>query len=101
MSLILPKQPAEKIDAALDFAGRLATGESLTAVASFTATKVSDGSDATTTIFATPDPAVSGTTVVFWVQAGAHGDRYTLTFRVTTSRGQTLEGDVTLSVRNF
>ena len=99
MSLLLPKQPAEKIDAALDFAGRLELGETLSAVSSFGAIDLADGSDTTTSIFAAPNPAVSGTQIVFWVQAGTDGHRYKLTFRASTSRGQTLEGDVVLVVR--
>lgn len=101
MAGLMSKQPSEIRDASLDFAPDLLVGETLTTVTEHKATNLDTGADATSTIFATPAPQASGTVVVFWVKAGAHGERYRLTFKVTTSRGQTLEGDLQLNVTDL
>jgi hypothetical protein len=41
---------------------------------------------------------VSGTKVVFWLKDGVDGEHHKVTIKVTTSAGQSLEGDIDVFV---
>lgn len=79
------KHPREAVDYALDFARRLQTGDDLDSIDSF---------DVESGITLTPSgktaPAISGTTVVFWLGGGTAGSTYAGEVKVTTAAGREL-----------
>lgn len=81
------KQPSESRLYTMEFAALLAAGESLSAVTSVTVDKV------TTPVLAVSATAVSGSTLTFRLAGGLGGTRYKVTGIVTTSAGNTLEGE--------
>ena len=94
----IQKQPYEVQDYSLDFALRLVAGETLTLV-SVTSINLATGADSTSALVgSSPPPAVSGTKVVFWLKDGVDGEHHKVTVKVTTSTGQSLEGDIDVFV---
>ena len=92
----LRKQSREIMPWGVDFAAELGVGETISA-AVFRAVKESDASDATTAMA----QGTVGTTVGLVTQsirAGAHGDRYTLELKVTTSLGHVWEAEQRLRI---
>ena len=91
------KQPAEKYTIAIEFADRLPTGRTISSAA-ITATIISSGAVATSTVIDTPTATISGTQVQFTVKGGATTVDYKLTATVTLDNGHILEEDVTMKV---
>lgn len=82
----------------VDFVNQLGTGETI-ALGSVTAFDPTNGLDLSSELIAaSPAPAVSGTQVIFWYQGGVAGNTYTISVKVTTSAGRSLEGDVDMQV---
>lgn len=91
----LVKQPSEVRQYTMDFANLLATGETITVDS--VSHELRGGGISDLTVY---NEAVSGSTVVFWVSGGTDNQTYRIEIIVTTSLGQTLEGDGLLSVRD-
>ena len=88
------KHPSEVVDYALDFADWLVGAETLSSITSCTAT-----AGITVAAGATPPaPAISGTTVVFWLSGGTTGTAYDVAVVVVTSGGRTLVADARITV---
>lgn len=81
------KQPSESRLYTMEFAALLGSGETLSTVVSVLADRVTVPP---LTITAT---AVSGTTLTFRLASGLAGTRYKVTGIVTTSGGNTIEGE--------
>jgi hypothetical protein len=86
---ILVKQPAESRRYTIDFAGLVATGDSISAISSLTAAP----SGLTIT-----EQAIASPKIQFRVASGTDGIRYKLTALVATTDGDTLEGEGDLDV---
>jgi len=95
----LEKQPSEGLLYDMEFLGRLAEGETLTAVTSFTAVPNIDTAPLDTPL-TIGTPAASGTRAQARISAGTSGTKYKITVVVTTSASNTLEGEGYLFVRN-
>ncbi len=80
-------QPTESRLVSMEFAALLASGETLSAVSSVTADKT------TIPALTIGTPAVSGTKATFRISGGDAGTLYKVTALVTTSAGNTLEGE--------
>ncbi len=90
------KQPAEVFTISVDFANDLAVGET---VATKTVTARDAGTDADTSgTILSGSPSSSGSVITQKVAGGASGDKHILTYRITTSAGDTFEAEVLLSV---
>jgi len=89
----LIKQPAESRLYTMDFSGLLARGETLAGVTSVTATP--------TGLTLVDPPTYSGVYASQRISGGTSGTRYTVTFLVTTSAGNTLEGEGILQVKDL
>ena len=90
----IKKQPDEILDYALDFSGRLETGETIT-LTSCMSVNLETGADSSAALISTsPAPAVSGQAVVFWLENGADGEHHKVTVIVTSSGGRDLEDDL-------
>ena len=95
---LIPKQPFEEINYAVDFSPDLAAGVTLTLV-SCTAVNVATGADSTAAVIAAaPPPAVAGQTVAFCAKDGTDGDVHKITVKVSTSAGEKLEADLDLFI---
>lgn len=88
---ILEKQPSESLLYDMDFVGRMEDDVTLTAVVSVT------GAPTGLTI---GSASYSGTRAQFRISGGTAGTKYKLTVVVTTSDGNTLEGEGNLFVMN-
>lgn len=86
------KHPGELVDYAPDFVDQLVGAEILQTLTSCT---VGTG----LTLGSSPAPAISGSTVVFWVSGGTHGQTYRVTITVVTSGGRILVmvGEITVT----
>lgn len=93
----LVKQPAESRVYVMDFSGLLAQGETLTGVTSVSYS--SPSGDAALTLVGSA--TYSGVYAQQRISGGTSGKYYTVTFVVTTSLGNTLEGEGILQVRNL
>jgi hypothetical protein len=91
----LIKQPAESRVFSMNFAAMLAAGETLAGVTSVTYT----GGDALLTL--SGPAAYSGAVAQQRILGGTDGMEYKVTFIVTTSQGNILEGEGVLQVRNL
>lgn len=89
----LVKQPSESRIFSMDFAGLMAAGETITSVSSVTATP--NG------LTLAGSPAASGQVATQRIAGGTSGHKYVVTFIVTTSLGNTLEGEGILQVRDL
>ena len=96
------KQPFEELDRYLDFSNDL-PNSNLASIVSVTAIKKSDGSDATSAVIESSNPAPfipAGTNKVqFRVKDGIDGEIYKITVKASGSGGQKLEADVWLNVK--
>lgn len=90
---LIKKKSGEKLAVAMDFGKWLDSSNVLSTIVSITTDFCATSSDVTIT-----SSAISGTRVVFFVEAGQAGIRYTITVTVTTSVGETLIGDGILVV---
>jgi hypothetical protein len=88
---VLRKQPADNRLYDMQFLSRMDAGETITAVLSCTATP--SGLDLGTASF-------SGTLAQVRIGSGVSGVKYKVTFVVSTSADNTLEGEGYLAVRN-
>ena len=93
----LTKQPAESRMFTMDFSGLLSPGETITGVTSVTYEEA-DG-DATLTLSGAP--TYSGVFASQRIAAGTANKVYKVTFLVTTSGGNTVEGEGLLQVREL
>ena len=75
------KQSAEEYPILMPYKNKLPSGATIDS-ATVSAILKSDGSDATSTVLTETSATVSGTDVVFGVQAGADGSRYKITVTV-------------------
>jgi hypothetical protein len=89
----LIKQPAENRLYSMDFSGLLAVGEVLAGVTSVTALPAD--------ITLSGAPSYSGVYAMQRILGGTANTRYKLTFVVTTSAGNTLEGEGYLQVKDI
>lgn len=88
------KQPSESRLFTMEFAALLGTGESLSTVVTVVVDKV------TVPVLVVSNTAVSGSTLTFRLAAGLGGTRYKVTGIVTTSAGNTLEGEGIIQVED-
>ncbi len=93
MRQTLVKQPSESRVFAMDFAAQLADGESLTSVSSVTA--------APSGLTISGAATLSGAVASQRIAGGTAGVRYVVTFVVTTSASNTLEGEGYLLVKEL
>lgn len=89
------KQPSESRLYTMEFAALLGVGESLSTVVSVVVDKV------TVPVLSVANTAVSGSTLTFRLAAGLGGTRYKVTGIVTTSAGNTLEGEGIVQVEDI
>lgn len=89
----LIKQPAESRLYSIDFSPLLAVGETVTGVTSVAATPSG--------LTLSGSPTYSGAFAQERISGGTTGVRYKVTFTVTTSLSNTLEGEGILSVQNL
>ena len=97
-ALITWKDPADTWDYTLDFKYAMPAGDSLVGVSSVTAQDASGNDVTQELILASPAPAVSGTTVVFWLQGGEFGQQYTVEAVAVTRQGRTYTGALNVSI---
>ncbi len=97
------KQPFEKLDRFVDFANDLPNSD-LASIVSVTAIKKSDGTDATSAVIETSNPApfipTDTNRVQFRVKDGIDGEIYKVTVKASGSGGQQLEADLWLNVKD-
>ena len=86
---LLTKQPSESLGLYIEFADKLASGDSLSTVISVTEST----GDITIGV-----PSIVGTKVLATYAGGTSGTLYTIEATVTTTDGETLEVDVYLLV---
>lgn len=85
------KHPSEVVDYSLDFDDWLVGAETIATLTSCTAaTGITVGSS--------PAPAISGTTIVFWLSGGTSGTAYLGETVIVTSGGRTLVADWQITV---
>jgi hypothetical protein len=90
------KQPNEAFVIGISFAARLGVGETL-ATPTVTAKDATSGADTSGTVLSGSPSAASGV-VTQKVHQGASGTRHIVQFRVTTSAGNTLEDELSLTI---
>jgi len=90
------KQPAESYTIAVEFAGKLPTGASLTS-GTVSAIRLDTGA-ADNSVLASTTATIVGTQARVKVQAGTSGLDYKLTFLATLSNGDVLEEDLIMEV---
>ncbi len=96
--IIQKKQPDEILPIIFDFAEVLGTGDTITAK-TISALKISDTSDATSTIV--HDSDIVGNTVVVAAKAGTDLEDYKITCLVDTTLLYKYEKDIRLVVRSI
>lgn len=92
------KQPAEQFPVAVEFFGKLPPQGQTISTATATAIKVSDSSDATSTVIQSGSIVISGTQVQFGVKGGVTATDYKVTVTATLSDNSILEEDFLLDV---
>ncbi len=90
------KQPGENFPFAVDFAGLLPTGTTISSVAVSAKNLTTNAVD--NSVIDNAVGGVSGTSAVARVKAGTDGVTYKITFSVTLSDGSVLEEDVLMVV---
>lgn len=90
----LVKQPGESRLYTMDFSSLMATGETITAVTNVAYT----GDDA---LLVVGSPTYSGQQAQVRISGGTNEYSYRVTFTVTTSSGDTLQGEGILQVRSL
>lgn len=91
------KQPYEEFPVDLNFAPRLAVGETIDPGPTVTARNAESGAD-TSGAFLAGSPTVSGSKVVQKCRAGAAGERHIVTVRIVTSNANKYEGEIAVDV---
>jgi hypothetical protein len=89
----LIKQPAENRLYSMDFSGLLAVGETIAGVSSVVATPSG--------LTLVGSPSYSGVYAMQRISGGTANTRYKVTFVVTTTAGNTLEGEGYLQVKDI
>jgi len=89
---IIEKRSIEKLLVAMDFGSWLSSGETIISCDSINI----DGNSES--IVTAGSPTISGSRVIFFVESGLTGNRYTIKVNITTSIGQILEGTGALRV---
>jgi hypothetical protein len=89
----LIKQPTEDRLYGMDFAALLSSGESLAGITSVVATP--------TGLTLSGSPSIAGTFAQQRILGGTAGIKYTVTFIVTTTQSNTLEGEGILQVKDI
>ena len=90
----LEKQPSEVRTYTMNFGNLMATGETISTIASVTSELRGGGSSN----LVLASETISGQTVTLVISGGTHGRTYRVEIKITTSNGQTLEGDGILKV---
>lgn len=90
------KQPAESYTIAVEFAGKLPTGASLSS-GTVSALRLDTGAT-DNSVLASTTATIVGTQARVKVQAGTSGLDYKITWLMTLSNGDILEEDVTMDV---
>lgn len=90
------KQPSEEFTIAIDFTGRMATGETLDSAVVTAAD--SAGTDATAAVI--ESSSVSSPHVLVRIKGGQDGQDYRVTVVATTATTEVYEADVTMRVRD-
>lgn len=91
------KQPSESRVYTMDFSAQLAQGEVITGVTSV----AYDGPTGDTTLVISGIASYTDTTANQRISGGTSGARYDVTMIVTTSFGNTLEGEGVLQVKDL
>jgi hypothetical protein len=86
------KDPNEVLDYQIDWGERLAEGETIS-----TSNWTISGSDSSLT---EDSKSISGENTVIWLSAGTLGVTYTLTNRIVTSGGRTMDQSVRLKIKS-
>ncbi len=86
---VFEKKAIENYPIALEWAGRLPTGKTLSSVAA-SAIRTDTSADATATVLGSPTPPVSGTQATVNVKAGTVGVEYKITLNSTFNDGSVL-----------
>lgn len=89
-----PKDPDEVLDYQIDWTERL-NGDTI----STSAWTISAADEASPTLTEDSNDIVSGNTVI-WLSSGTIGIRYSLTNRITTAAGRTMDQTVYLRVKS-
>jgi hypothetical protein len=92
------KRPAEAYAEAIEFAGRLPTGTTLS-TGTLSAINRATGADATSTVLASASATISGTQAIIQGKAGTSPVDYLITLTATLSDGSTLVEEILLQVR--
>ena len=94
--LLIIKQPSEVRQLTMNFASILSDGETISSIVSVTHEKTG-GETSDLTVY---NEVKTDTVVAFWVSGGTNFVTYLVEITVTTSIGQTLQGDGLISIRN-
>jgi len=86
-----PKDPDEVLDYQIDWSDRLTSETILTSAWTIS------GSDS---VLSEDSNSIAGESTVIWLSAGTLGVRYTLTNRITTSGGRTMDQTVRLKIQS-
>lgn len=93
------KQPGEIKTWAIEYASKLATGETLSSIEAATAIREDTGADVTAAFIASSQ--ISGTQVKVKVQNGTSDVRYKVSTRVVTSVGHKFDADIKVLVKEY
>jgi hypothetical protein len=94
---ILMKQPAEVRKYSMDFSNLMAADETISGITSVTSAR--RGGDGDNDLVIT-DENIVDQTVEMWIAGGTDRQAYIIEVIITTSAGQTLEGDGTLQIKD-
>ena len=92
-----PKQPWEEILDHIEFSGRLAAGDTISAK---TVTGYSGATGEVDDTIVSND-AISGTKILFVYKGGTDGGMYKIMFKVTSTAGAKLEEDFIFNVKEY
>jgi hypothetical protein len=84
-----PKDPNEVLDYEIDWSARLKSGDTISAASWITPAGITVDSNSFT-----------DTTVTVWLSGGTLNDVYTITSRVVTSGGRTMDQSVQLKIKD-
>lgn len=97
---VLHKQPGESLLLDMPLANRMREGDTITGFVATFPTYTNMGEVVGSTNISIDSQSYSGTTVQVRISAGQTGEHYKITVRVTTTLGDTIEGDGMLYVSN-
>lgn len=95
----LIKQPFEAHTLEVDFSGKLDADDSLIVGNSTVTALDSNGDDVSASIVEAGSLAVSGLSLFARVKGGTDGAKYKITFRTTSNKGEKVEHDIDLIIR--